>query len=215
VKQSRRVIAIELDGYWCDYLKWKFGKKSNLRIYHRDFLLFPLPKKPYKVFANIPFSIEGQIIRRLIESQNPPKDCYLVVVKELAYRLCAPYKQNLFSITHKPFFDFSIYHHFRKTDFTPATSVDCVVMYFILRNEPLLPFKERRDYQFFVKRGFGQGLPIYRNLRPYYPNNILRNAFKILSVNRSVKPGYLSLDNWLELYKMMNREKYKGILCNR
>ena len=68
-------------------LKQRFINYPNLDIIWADFFSFQLPKTPYKIFANIPFSIEGKIVRKLIDSQNPPEDCYLVMREELAKRL--------------------------------------------------------------------------------------------------------------------------------
>jgi len=204
LKRSKKVIAVELDRFWYDYLRIKFDHNPNFCIYHQDFLNFSLPKESYKVFANIPFPIEGQIIRKLIDDSNPPTDCYLVMVKELAYRLAAPYKENQFSITHKPFFDFSIYHHFRKTDFTPMTSVDSVILRFAKRENCLIPFQEREKYQKFVEYGFGQGLPIYRNLKRYFSIKNINSAFQTLRINRNLKPSYLPLNKWIELYKKID-----------
>jgi len=130
VKQAGRVIAIELDSQLFAQLKTNFRYVDNLAVYHQNFLNFQLPKTTYKVFANIPFAIEGQIIRKLIDNSNPPDDCYLVLNKQLANRLVANFKENLFSIIHKPFFGFEICYQFKKTDFAPMTSVDTVLFRF-------------------------------------------------------------------------------------
>jgi 23S rRNA (adenine-N6)-dimethyltransferase len=204
LKRSKRVIAVELDSFYCEYLRIKFRHCPNFSIYHQDFLTFPLSNEPYKVFANIPFSIEGKIIRKLIDSSNPPTDCFLVMMKELAYRLGAPYKENQFSITHKPFFDFSIYHYFRKTDFIPMTGVDSVMLRFAMKKNCLMPFEERENYKKFVEYGFGQGLPIYRNLTNHFSFSKLDSIFQSLGINRSIRPSYLPLNKWVKLYKKIN-----------
>lgn len=201
VQKANQVIAVELDKNWYDYLKVRFNQTPNLSLYHQDFLNFPLPNKRYKVFANIPFSIEGQIIRKLIDTSYPPQDCYLVMMKKLAYRLSAPFKQNQFSISHKPFFDFGIHYHFRRTDFTPMTSVDTVMLRFTLRKKCLIPFSERTKYKKFVEIGFGQGLPVLRNLQKHFPKSKLKVAFQALAIGKNTKPSYLPLNKWVELYK--------------
>src|SRR5512139_1904971 len=65
VKSSRFVVAVEIDTEKYAYLKQKFNRINNLTLYLGDFLDFELPSLPYKVFANIPFSTEGKIIRKL------------------------------------------------------------------------------------------------------------------------------------------------------
>lgn len=203
VKRTKKVIVVELDGNWYQYLKVKFHQTSNLNLYQQNFLNFLLPKKPYKVFANLPFSIEGKIIRKLINAPNPPQDCYLVVQKELAYRLSAPFKQNLFSITHKPYFDFGIDYHFRRTDYEPMTSVDTVLFRFTKKTQPLVPLEARAKYRVFIEFGFGQGLSVYRNLQKRFSKTQLESSFRLFKIKRETKPGYLPLNKWIELYKKL------------
>lgn len=204
VKKAEHVIAVELDTHWYNYLKNKFNTTENLMLYHEDFLSKRLPKLPYKVFANIPFAIEGKIIRKLIDDLNPPQDCYLVMMKELGYRLSAPYKENLFSLEHKPWFTFSIYHHFNRTDFTPIPSVDIVMLQFTKRTKPLIPMEHRYSYQQFIEVGFGFGTPAFKNLKKMYGNKKVTNAFRKYNISKDTKPSYISLQQWIDLYAALH-----------
>jgi 23S rRNA (adenine-N6)-dimethyltransferase len=201
LQSAQHVIAVGIDSHWYKYLKNKFRNTDNLTLYHGDFLSFNLPFLPYKVFANIPFSIEGKIIRKLIDAKNAPEDCYLVMMKELAFRLSAPYKENWFSIIHKPWFDFSIYHHFRRTDFTPVPKVDAAMMRFTKRKTPLISWAEREHYQKFVTIGFGDGQPIWQNLKKGYGKASLMKSFKSLHIEKTTKPAELSLQQWISLFR--------------
>ncbi len=203
IEQAGQVVAIEVDNDWYHFLKNKFTAANNLTVYCQDFLNWVLPHSAYKVFANVPFSIEGKIVRRLIDASNPPRDCYLVMMKEVAYRLAAPYKENLFSTTHKPWFDFSIYWNFRPTDFTPVPSVAAAMLHFTAKHSPLLPWIERAKYQCFITLGFGQGLPVRQNLKPFYARLALDAAFHELALDKTAKPGYLTLDQWIHLYQIL------------
>ncbi len=203
VQQAQHVIAVELDTYWYKYLQQKFSSKNNFTLYQKDFLEYTLPSAPYKVFANIPFSIEGKIIRKLIDAKNPPEDCYLVMMKELAYRLAAPYKENMFSIMHKPWFEFSMYHLFRRTDFEPVPSVDAVMLNFRKRKEPLLIWNDIAKYQRFVEIGFGYGQRLKDNLKKQYGKHNVLQAMRTINLNRDVKPSFVSLEQWVKLYKIL------------
>ncbi len=57
------MIAYEIDGKLYESLKPQLSE--NVRLYRTDFLNCPLPKTPYKVFANIPFSRTTEILRKL------------------------------------------------------------------------------------------------------------------------------------------------------
>lgn len=193
LKSSQHVIAVELDSHWCDYLQEKFRGTNNLTLYQADIMSFDLPKVPFKVFANIPFAIEGKIIRKLIDSPYPPEDCYLVVMKELAFRISAPHKENQFSLIHKPWFDFSITHHFKRSDFTPFPSVDAVLFRFRKKPVPLLPEFEKDSYEKFICHGFGKGLSLGHNLD--------QKVLSDLGVSRKILPNMLPLEKWVELYQ--------------
>ena len=205
LEHAGHVIAVELDAQWYRYLQEKFRIVNNLTLYQADFLTHSLPVLPYKVFANIPFAIEGKIIRKLIESPNPPLDSYLVVMGELAYRLSAQHRENMFSVMHKPWFDFSIAYRFRPQDFTPIPSVHPVLFRFTMKSSPLLPWEERKQYREFVQKAFADGQPVRNNLRKLYPVQHIDEVLQQLSLNRKIRPSYLHVVQWAVLYKKLNR----------
>ena len=81
-----RVSAVELDGRLYERLCRTFPAGGPVRLYHQDFLTWPLPKSDYVVFANIPFSITSAILRRLTQGSHPPREAWLVMEKGAAKR---------------------------------------------------------------------------------------------------------------------------------
>lgn len=131
--KASHTLAIELDSNLCNFLTDKFLNNNNFTLFKNDFFSFPLPQTNYKVFANIPFYIEGEAIRKLIDSDNPPKDCYLIIRKDLAMRLAGIPRENQFSLMHKPWFEFSIIYDFKPYDFSPQTKVRASMFRFAQR----------------------------------------------------------------------------------
>ena len=129
-QKAGHVIAVELDAHWYRHIQHIFAEVDNLTLYQADILSHPLPRLPYKVFANIPFAIEGKVIRKLLDDQNPPQDCYLVVMRELAHRLILQ-SGSMFSAMYRPWFEFSIVYRFNPTDFTPTPNVRAVLFRFV------------------------------------------------------------------------------------
>lgn len=172
IKTAQKVIAIELDKHLFYHLNQKFKSTPNLKLYHQDFLQFHLPQKPYKVFANLPFAIEGKTVRKLLNANNPPEDCYLVIRKDLAQRLSGTSYHSQFSILYKPWFEFEIFHHFNRPDFIPKPKVQATMLRFTKRNKPLLPLNQKQSYHQFILNGF----------------------------NTTLKPTSLSFTRWLSLY---------------
>lgn len=204
LEAANHTLGVELDSNLCRYLTNRFPS-SNLTLFEGDFLSFPLPQTKYKVFANLPFQIEGQAVRRLIDNENPPQDCYSIIRKDLAMRLAGIPRENQFSLMHKPWFEFSIVYDFKPYDFSPPTKVKATLFRFTQRQKPFIPILEKSKYQEFIKLGFGQGLPIIQNLSQKYGRNRIKRALQVLNVNRFSKPADLSLEDWIKLYEHLCR----------
>ncbi len=201
LKKAQKVIALELDNKLFLHLKQFFGNNSKIELHQIDFLKFSLPKSPFKVFANIPFSIEGEIIRKLLDSSNPPEDCYLVTDRRLALRLLGLPHENQFSLKHKPWFDFSIYHEFKRSDFIPAPNIDSAMWRITKKEVPILPIEERNSWEKFIEISFGQGTNININLLRILAKQQLQELSAKINFSLKEKPGYLSFPQWLGIYQ--------------
>lgn len=82
--RCRRVTAIEIDPRLVDRLRARFAGTPSVRVVHTDALATPLPRDPYKVFANPPFDATAAIMRKLCDGDRPPIDAYLVLQKQAA-----------------------------------------------------------------------------------------------------------------------------------
>lgn len=203
LKVAKKVIAVELNKNLVLHLKKFLGHYLNLQLHQIDFLKFSLPNFSYKVFANVPFSKEGEIIRKLLDTKNPPEDCYLIVDKRLALRLSGISHENQFSLKHKPFFDFSIYHYFKRSDFIPMPNVDSVMWRINKREKPSIPWNERENWERFIEIGFGQGQSVKQNLRKILSKEQIDRLSQKINFSLKSKPSYLSLEQWLKLYMVV------------
>ena len=88
----------------------------------------PFPRRPYKVFANIPFNATAAIVNRLTQACHPPEDSYLVVRAEAAERFTGQPRGTLISTLLKPWFEPTLVHRFDRTDFDPPPRVDAVML---------------------------------------------------------------------------------------
>lgn len=152
-----KVIAVEIDSTLLSSLKSKFSDYKNLQLIQGDFLNQPLPTSRYKVFANLPFRITSNILRKLLFSSNPPDDCYLIVQKETANKFITnTYRNSLVSIIHHPWFESSIIHNFQKTDFYPIPSVEPVMLRIKSRALPLVPIDQKENFYDYVAYQFNR-----------------------------------------------------------
>lgn len=149
------VVAIELDRKLFEKLQLKFGQNSQLRLSLGNFLDTPLPTRPYKVFSNIPFSITGEVVRKLLRATNPPADCYLVVQSEAASKFIHNSGSNTMATTlYYPWWNIHIDHRFQRSDFSPNPRVDTVLLHIQPRQTPLVPNTQKSFYQDFVAYHF-------------------------------------------------------------
>lgn len=199
---SQKVIAVEFDAEWVHYLQLKFNNFGNkFLLIHKDFLKYDLPTIPYKVFANIPFSIEGEIIRKLVNTHNPPDDCYLVVRKDLAERLMGTDREVQFSATYKPWFSFKIVHQFRMFDYEPAARMETVLFHFNKKETPLLPEQDKTGYKKLIEIGFTGGKGLKYNLRNVFTHVQFKRLAKDNLFSVEAKPSDLSVQQWVKLYE--------------
>lgn len=148
---SRKVIAVEIDKDLFTHLSRRLRNNKALELVCGDILEIELPKKPYKVFSNIPFSITGEIIKKLLFSDNPPDSCNLILQKEAALKFMVNQRKNsMLSVLFYPWFEIKISHIFKRTDFTPMPSVDICLLQIIKRPTPLISNNDLSKYRDFV-----------------------------------------------------------------
>jgi 23S rRNA (adenine-N6)-dimethyltransferase len=203
LKVSKSVIAVELDYNLVLHLRKHFPDNPRLQIFHQNILNFNLPKTNYKVFCNIPYSIGGLIVRKLLDTSYPPKDCYLIVRKELAERLSGQPHENTFSLLHKPWWEFSIICHLKRTDFTPIPSVDSVLWRVEKRVEPCISNGEQEMWRKLVLLGFRHGRNLKDNLKPVLDEKSFLQMCSKLKIGPKTKPSYLTFEQWQEIYQYL------------
>ncbi len=199
-----RVVAFEIDEVLIKKLQERFLLNKNLEIVSGDFLKYSLPRKPFKVFSNIPFNITSQVIKKLVFSPNPPLDCYIVVQKETVERFIGkPYdnKNSQISILFKPCFKLTVEHKFKRSDFSPIPNVDCFLMRIEKRKIPLVRDEDKEMFYDFVSYTFNQRKPgILKGLSKVMNRNEIVKIAKQYKFNPNSKPSELELKDWTSLF---------------
>src|SRR3712207_302733 len=86
-KEVRKVTAVEYDPRWVSHLKVRFSHAENVRVVHEDALRVELPSQPFRVVANVPFSITTSLLHRLLDDPTtPPEAVDLLVQKQVALK---------------------------------------------------------------------------------------------------------------------------------
>lgn len=205
---ARRVIAIEKDPDLVQRLRERFRAVGNVEVVEQDFLDYTFQRTPpsaeYKIFANIPYNITAQIVRKILYEPSNVGETHLILQKEAAKKFSGSPKESLCSILTKPFFEFQIMYQLRRTDFWPMPAVDSVLLSIKRRTLPLIERHEAASYRDFVRYGFGRWKP---NLKLAFKNVFTYKQWKRLAHDLhfpvNATPTELSFEQWLDLYRCL------------
>ena len=99
---AKQVIAIEKDPELVRRLRERFRSFDNVEIVENDFLDYRFGTRNGKIFANIPYNLTAQIVRKILSEPSNLSEGYLILQKEAARKFSGTPRETLFSILVKP-----------------------------------------------------------------------------------------------------------------
>ena len=203
-RRARRLIAVELDSYLADKLRTAL---PAVEIVAGDFLDYELPRGRYTVVGNVPFSRSTEILRKLSRAENPPRDCWLVVQRELGQRLCGrPYEdESIASLRLKPEWHSEIVDRLSRTEFEPPPSVDAVVIHLCHRGRRLVSRSDSGRFVDLIESGFQFPQSVGRGLRRILSRTQLSRLSRELRFDAAGRAGSLSFEQWLAIFRFVSR----------
>jgi len=212
-KKAKKVIAVELDRKFYNYLLDQFANKKNVELVNQDILKFDLDKLglgQYKVVANLPYQITSAVIRFFLTAKNKPSEMTVMVQKEVAQRMVAcPPKMNLLALSVQYYGQPEIKLVVDKNNFWPKPKVDSAVVVISKIDEiSQQHIRQINEQEFFhiVKIGFqSKRKQLINNLSRKMPvdKEELAKILKELSLSTSIRPQNMSLSNWFSLIKIL------------
>ena len=204
------VVAVEKDQNLVEILKSKV-KSQKLKVVEEDILKFEEIKinRPYKIVANIPYYLTGQLIQKFLLSQNPPQFMILMVQKEVGERISSrPPRANYFSSLVQFLAEPEILFKVKKENFWPQPKVDSVV----IKLTPHHLNKVRRSFDIVEMKKFIEFLRVvFRQPRQTVFNNLRKNIaikpeeleklFKKFNLTKNTRPQNLNQEQLLEIFK--------------
>lgn len=216
-----KVIAIEKDDRLIPELQSRFSKEiqtKQLNLIHADILNIDTSENifdhtetvfvrsgGYKLVANIPYYITGQIIRKFLESNKQPTSMTLLVQKEVAERIVAKDgKESLLSLSVKVFGDPIYVRTVSRGVFKPQPKVDSAILH--IKNISKEKFNGV-DHEFFFKvlhAGFAhkrkQLLP---NLSNIFSKEKILEVFEKNMIALKTRAEDLSFEIWIKICKSL------------
>jgi len=161
----------------------------------------------WKLVANLPYSVASPILVELACGARAPKMLVATLQLEVAHRLMAqPDTDDYGVLTLLVQLDFEPRGLFKipPGSFFPAPDVESACVILDRREPPLLPENLRANFVKIVKRAFSQRRKMMlKLLKPDWPPEKLTRAFAELSISPQERAEKLSLEQFVELTKIL------------
>ncbi len=206
------VTAIEKDTDMMPILEEKFASQlesKQLTIRNQDIADFSAKElyqdnTQYKLVANIPYYITGEILRTFLESNHQPTSMTLMVQKEVAQRIVArDGKESILSMSVKAYGEPKYVQKVPAMLFNPAPKVDSAVLHIANISKDFFTKHAITEEQFFkvVKQGFAQK-------RKKLTNNlsISGETLEQVGVEPKARAETLTLEQWGQLTNVLSSE---------
>lgn len=212
---SRQVIAIEKDPRLILYLAFKFKREISqrkLKLIEGDVLEFNpeserLRAGGYKIIANIPYYLTGQLLRYFLSHPTYPSRAVLLLQKEVVQRIVAEdKKESVLSLSIKAYGEPSYIQTVPASYFTPVPKVDSAVL--LISDVSKEFFKHVDEDRFFevVRSGFAQKRKkLSSNLKKMFPKEIVDSTFKRLDISENTRAEEISTSKWRSLAQALAR----------
>jgi 23S rRNA (adenine-N6)-dimethyltransferase len=188
-RAGARVVAVEVDAELAAGLRRRFDD-----VVEGDALRVALPREPFKVVANLPFSAGTAILRRLLDPRVPLEGADVIVEWGLATKRAAVWPSTQLGTYWGAWFELSVLRRLPPCVFAPPPSVDAGVLRIIRRKEPLVPVRDARAYSAFLARGYRDGP------RTVVPWPRLKQLEAELGFDRRAEPRDLDARQWAALF---------------
>jgi len=149
-KYSKNVIAYELDPTYYEILKHTFHDRKNILLVNEDFTQVHLPKKPFKVFANIPFSLTADIVNKITSDESQLSEAYLFVQKESGDRFIGRPRNTQIATILSYRFNIEIIDSFQRGDFKPIPNVDIVLLKIVRKKNMETEYLLFKDFVTYI-----------------------------------------------------------------
>lgn len=205
LKTGAKVIAVEKDSRLIELLEKQFAgevESKQLIIKEADILKEDIGAlaggRPFKVAANIPYYLTGELFRRLFEGTALPKRIAVMVQKEVAERIYArDGKESILSISVKAFGVPKIERIVPRTYFAPPPKVDSAILSVSGISDPFENPEMRVHFFDIVKTGFRHKRKVlFNNLGEHFGTDAVNRTFQKCGVPPHARAENVDVPQW-------------------
>ena len=177
-------------------------------VVHANALAVPLPRAPFRVFGNLPFSFGTRIMRRLLdEPASALEGLDALVQLDMARKRAAVWPNTLVSLGWEPWWELSVVRRIPRRAFDPVPGVDPGVLRVRRRADPLLPAASRPAFVRFVGSGFARSdRSVGLTFRPTVPPTAWRRLAQDRGLPPNARAAELDVFDWVALFAARRRE---------
>ncbi len=208
------VVAVEKDDELFTLLEKTFAKEiedKKLVLVHDDILDFEprnykLTAGNYKLVANIPYNITGEILRKFLESECAPGRIILLVQKEVAERILArDGKESILSVSVRAYGDAKIVDKVLAGSFVPRPSVDSAIIKIDNISKKFFENLEEKKVFEIVRVGFAfKRKKLKSNLIKKFGEEKVSSAFNKLGIEDGVRAEKIGVETWRKLALLLS-----------
>jgi 16S rRNA (adenine1518-N6/adenine1519-N6)-dimethyltransferase len=212
-----RVLAIEKDADMVTILTERFSDEissgrlvlitGDVRALDSDTLDALCAGGQYKVIANIPYYITGEIIRQFLTVEPQPISMTLLVQREVAERIARDMKESILSLSVKVYGTPQYIDTVPAGAFSPPPSVDSAILH--ISSIQKKAFQELDELDFFtaVKTGFAaRRKQLKGNLRTLYTQTSINSALQSCGLTDTIRGEDVSCEQWIRIAQTLKRK---------
>jgi 23S rRNA (adenine-N6)-dimethyltransferase len=206
-RRAGRVVALECDPRLAERARARLAGHPNVRVVTADALVLPVPRRPFRVVANLPFGATAAMLRRLLgDPRTRLERADLIVQEQAARRYAAARPGTPETICWGAWYELSTGRRLGPGCFRPPPRVAAAVLVARRRRPPLVPTTGHGRFAALLATAFRHpGVPLRRSLVPPLTYRQLRRLAADLGFPLDARPAGLDAGQWAGLYGFLDR----------
>jgi len=204
-RRAGRVVAVECDPRLAERTRARLAGYRNLNVVTADALTIPLPRRPFRVVANLPFGATAATLRRLLGDPRTRLERADLVVQEAARRYAAARPGSPETIRWGAVYELTTGRRLGPGCFRPPPRVPAAVLVIRRRRPPLVSASGQARFAALLQTAFRHpGLPLRRSLVPPLTYRQLRHLAADLDFPMDARPADLGAGQWAQISSFLD-----------
>ena len=208
LEHAGRVVAVELDQRLAAELPARLGEPANLVVHNADARQVSISElagagQQYKLVANLPYYAAAPIIRRFLESEQPPDVMVVMVQREVGEAMTAqPGALTLMSVATQFYAKASVVAQVPARAFRPPPKVSSTVVKLSVLGRPAVTVENVARFFALVRAGFAAPRKQLRNSLAQgtgAPTETVSATLDDAGIDETRRPATLTIAEWGKL----------------